>query len=176
VRYLPPFFEHKIRIVYSKIEDCHSVDEIKHPAVREILRFLKVDRGIDIHHDGDLPARSGMGSCLTFTIGLLHSLHALHGRMVGKHQLAMEGIHVEQDLLKENVGSQDQILAAYGGFNRVDFLTSGEISVKPVTINPTRVEELNSHLMLFFTGIHRMSSDLASRYAGTLSQPACLGE
>ena len=103
-RYLPPFFEHRYAIVYSKIETVQSVDEISHPAVREILKFLQVERGVEIHHDGDLPARSGMGSSSSFTVGLLHALHALHGRMVSKHQLAMEGIHVEQDCLKETVG------------------------------------------------------------------------
>src|SRR5689334_12165927 len=125
-RFLPPFFEHRLRVVYSKIENCHTIDEITHPAAREVLRFLDVTRGVEIHHDGDLPARSGMGSSSAFTIGLLHALHALHGRMVGKHQLTMEGIHVEQDILKENVGSQDQVMAAYGGLNHVRFLTSGE--------------------------------------------------
>src|SRR5437870_3340225 len=89
-RYLPPFFEHRIRVVYSKIENCQTVDEIQHPSVRECLRFLAVTRGVEIHHDGDLPARSGMGSSSAFTVGLLHALHALHGRMANKHQLAME--------------------------------------------------------------------------------------
>src|SRR6266850_7911815 len=114
-RYLPPFFEHRFRVVYSKIEDCLNIDEIAHPAVREVLRFLKFDRGVEIHTDADLPGRSGMGSSSAFTVGLLHAVHALQGRMVGKHQLALESIHLEQEILKEAVGSQNQVMAAYGG-------------------------------------------------------------
>jgi len=100
-RYLPPFFEHRIRIVYSRIENCQRVDEIAHPAVREVLRFLSMERGVEIHHDGDLPARSGMGSSSSFTVGLLHALYALQGNMPSKRQLALEGIRIEQDLIKE---------------------------------------------------------------------------
>jgi len=163
-RYLPPFFEHRIRVVYSKIENCQTIDDIKHPAVREVLRFLKMDRGVEIHHDGDLPARSGMGSSSAFTVGLLHALYALKGYMPSKHQLATEGIHIEQKLLKETVGSQDQVSAAYGGLNHITFATNGEISVRPVTLSPERVSELNSHLMLFYTGIKRTASDIADSY------------
>ena len=113
-RYRPPFFEHRIRLVYSKIEDCQSIDDIAHPSVREILRYLEIDRGIEIHHDADLPARSGMGSSSAFTVGLLHALNALQGIMPSKQQLAKESINIEQEILKETVGSQDQVLAAYG--------------------------------------------------------------
>jgi D-glycero-alpha-D-manno-heptose-7-phosphate kinase len=163
-RYLPPFFEHRFCIVYSKMEYCHTVDEISHPAVREVLRFLKLDRGLEIHHDGDLPARSGMGSSSAFTVGLLHALYALTGRMVSRHQLAMESVHIEQNLLKETVGSQDQVLAAHGGLNHVTFLPNGEISVRPVTIAADRIRELNSHLMLFYTGIKRTAANVAQTY------------
>ncbi len=163
-RYLPPFFEHRYRIVYSKSEEVGSVDEIVHPAVRAVLRFLKVDRGVEIHHDGDLPARSGIGSSSSFTVGLLHALHALRGDVPSKHQLANEGIHIEQDALQEVVGCQDQVLAAYGGLNHVSFLPNGEIYVKPMTVTPDRIAELNSNLMLFFTGIRRTASDVASEY------------
>jgi D-glycero-alpha-D-manno-heptose-7-phosphate kinase len=163
-RYLPPFFEHRFCIVYSKMEYCQTVDEITHPAVREVLRFLQIGRGVEIHNDGDLPARSGMGSSSAFTVGLLHALHALSGRMASKHQLALEGVHVEQNLLKETVGSQDQVLAAHGGLNHVTFLPNGEISVRPVTVAPDRVRELNAHLMLFYTGIKRTASTVAQTY------------
>jgi len=163
-RYLPPFFEHRIRVVYSRIESCQTIDEIGHPAVRQILRYLNMDRGVEIHHDGDLPARSGMGSSSAFTVGLLNALYALKGQMPSKHQLAKESVYVEQKLLKETVGSQDQVLAAYGGFNHITFLPNGEISVKPVTLGPLRMKELNSHLMLFYTGINRTASDIAESY------------
>lgn len=167
-RYLPPFFEHRIRVVYSKIENCHQVDEITHPAVRETLRFLNIERGVEIHHDGDLPARSGMGSSSSFTVGLLHALYALKGQMPNKHQLAMESIHIEQERLQETVGSQDQVLAAYGGFNHLTFHSNGEVSVRPITIVPERVRDLNSHLMLFYTGIKRTASDVADSYVKNL--------
>ena len=164
-RFLPPFFEHKIRVVYSKIENCHEIDEIAHPAVREILRFLRFDRGVEIHHDGDLPARSGIGSSSSFCVGLLHAMHALNGRMPSKQQLAAEGIHIEQAVLRETVGSQDQVTAAHGGFNQLCFQPSGEISVRPVTIGAERMRALESHLLLFFTGVKRTSSDVAQSYA-----------
>lgn len=163
-RYLPPFFEHRFRIVYSKIERCHTLDEIIHPAVREVFRYLKTDRGIEVHHDGDLPARSGMGSSSAFTVGLLHALYALKGAMPSKHQLAMESIHLEQEILKETVGSQDQVSAAYGGFNHITFLPNGEISVRPITVDRQRLLDLNAHLMLFYTGIERTASDVADSY------------
>ena len=124
-RHLPPFFEHKHRIVYSLIENVRETAEIKHPAVKAILEWSKVKEGLEIHHDGDLPARSGTGSSSSFTVGLLHALYALKGWIPSKLQLAMESIHIEQDLLLENVGSQDQVLAAYGGFNHIAFHQNG---------------------------------------------------
>jgi D-glycero-alpha-D-manno-heptose-7-phosphate kinase len=163
-RYLPPFFDHKIRVVYSKIENCQSIDEISHPAIREVLRFMNFDRGVEIHHDGDLPARSGMGSSSSFTVGLLHALYALRGQMPNKRKLALEGIHVEQELLKETVGSQDQVSVAYGGFNHIQFHPQGEISVTPITVSIERLRELNSHLMLVYTGIKRTASSIAGTY------------
>ena len=164
-RYLPPFFEHRIRLVYSAIEACKSVDEIRHPAVRATLQYLKFDRGIEIHHDGDLPARSGMGSSSSFTVGLLHALHALQGRMPSKNELALQAIEIEQHIINETVGSQDQILAAHGGFNHVTFDQSGHISCRPVTVSPAKLKELDSHLMLFYTGIKRTASNVAGSYA-----------
>ena len=167
-RYLPPFFEHRIRIVYSKIEICDSIDDIAHPSVRETLRYLNLDRGMEIQHDGDLPGRSGMGSSSAFTVGLLHALYALKGQIIGKKQLAAESIHLEQNILKETVGSQDQVCAAYGGVNRIKFLRNGDFSVQPLTLSRERLDELNSHLMLFYTGIKRTASDIASTYANSV--------
>jgi D-glycero-alpha-D-manno-heptose-7-phosphate kinase len=167
-RILPPFFEHRWRIVYSKMEMCRKIDEIQHPAVREILRFLELDRGLEIHHDGDLPARSGMGSSSSFTVGLLHALYALQGIMPSRKQLALESIHIEQDMIRETVGSQDQVCAAYGGLNHITFSTNGEIDVQPLTLLPSRLHELDSHLMLFYTGIKRTASDVAKSYVDNI--------
>ena len=163
-RYLPPFFEHRYVVTYSKLESCRSIDEITHPAVRGVLRYLKCDRGLEIHNDSDLPARSGMGSSSAFTVGLLHALYALNGYMISKQQLARESVYVEQEILKETVGSQDQVLAAYGGLNHITFLQNGEISVRPITLTSERLRELNSHLMLFYTGIKRTASNIAESY------------
>ncbi|MBL7224535.1 MAG: kinase [Desulfobacteraceae bacterium] len=167
-RYLPPFFEHRIRVVYRKIESCQTLEEISHPAVREVMRYLNIERGVEIHHDGDLPARSGMGSSSSFTVGLLHALHALCGYMPNKRQLAKDGIYIEQECIKEVVGSQDQVSAAYGGLNHISFLPNGEISVRPVTITADRLNELNSHLMLFYTGIIRTASNIAESYVNDI--------
>ncbi len=167
-RYLPPFLEHRFHIVYSKIEHCQTIDKIRHPSVREVLRHLGVDRGIEIHHDADLPARSGMGSSSAFTVGLLHALYALKGRIIGKQQLAEEGIHIEQDVLKETVGSQDQVSTAYGGLNHIIFHPNGKITVHPMTLTSGRIEEFNSHLMLFYTGIKRTAANVAESYVNDI--------
>jgi D-glycero-alpha-D-manno-heptose-7-phosphate kinase len=169
-RYLPPFFEHRFCLMYSKTEHCQSVAEIQHPAIREVLTYLNMGRGLEIHHDGDLPARSGMGSSSAFTVGLLHAVYALKGHMASKKQLALESIHLEQERLKETVGSQDQVQAAFGGFNHVTFLPNGEVSVRPVTVSPQRLQELNSHLMLFYTGIKRTASNIAETYVNGIEE------
>ena len=173
-RYLPPFFEHRIRVVYSKIENCQKPEEIQHPSARETLCFLKMARGVEIHHDGDLPGRSGMGSSSAFTVGLLNALYALQGRAVGKKQLASESIHIEQDMLKEMVGSQDQVCAAYGGLNRISFLQNGEFSVQPMTLTNERMDELTSHLMLFYTGIKRTAASVATSFVPSIMERAAL--
>jgi D-glycero-alpha-D-manno-heptose-7-phosphate kinase len=162
-RYLPPFFEHKNRIVYSKIELPQTFEEINHPSVRECLKHLQIDRGVEIHHAGDLPARSGIGSSSAFTVGLLHALHALKGQQIDKYELALEAIHVEQDLIKENVGSQDQISCCLGGFNLIKFGNHKPI-VKSLEITEDRIKQLESCLMLVFTGFPHMASEVAKTY------------
>jgi D-glycero-alpha-D-manno-heptose-7-phosphate kinase len=169
-RYLPPFFEHRIRVVYSNIETVQVAEELKHPAVRECLKLLDVQRGIEIHHDGDLPARSGMGSSSSFTVGLLNALYALKGVVRSKNQLATEAIRVELELMEETVGVQDQVATAYGGFNRIDFLQDGSRTVVPLTLSESRFGELKSHLMLFYTGIMRTASDVAKSYVTDLDR------
>lgn len=161
LRYLPPFFDYKHRIVYSKTEQVKNISEIMHPSVRETLGFMNLDRGIEIHHDGDLPARTGLGSSSAFTVGFLNALYALKGKMVTKRQLALEAIHIEQDLIKENVGSQDQTTAAFGGFNKIEFGGEQHIEVKPITINSEKIQLFQDHLMLFFTGFVRTASEIA---------------
>ena len=160
-RHLPPFFEHKHRIVYSRIENVRYNYEIEHPAVRGVFDWANVVQGMEIHHDADLPARSGLGSSSAFTVGLLSALKGDRGELVSKQQLALDAIHIEQNLLKENVGSQDQISAAYGGFNKITFHKDDTFDVTPVTLNHLRREEFHSHLMLCFTGFSRIADDIA---------------
>ena len=161
VRYLPPFFGHKYRVVYSKIESVNNIDEIIHPSIRESLQYFKCTQGLEIHHDGDLPARSGLGSSSSFTVGLVNAMNTLKGSMGSSEELAKTAIHIEQDMIKENVGSQDQVAAAYGGFNEINFNIDGTFSVNPIIISQDRKVNLNGHLMLFYTGISRFSSEVA---------------
>ena len=161
VRYLPPFFDYKYRIRYSKREEVQSISDIEHPSVRECLTFLDFDRGVEIQHNGDLPARIGVGSSSSFTVGLLNALHALKGEMVTKKQLALEAIQIEQDRIKENVGSQDQTAATFGGFNQIEFGGEQHIQVKPITLSREKTQLFQDHLMLFFTGFVRTASEIA---------------
>jgi D-glycero-alpha-D-manno-heptose-7-phosphate kinase len=159
-RYLPQFFEHRHRIVYSKIENVRQISEIQHPAVRAVLEWKKPQRGLELHHDGDLPARSGLGSSSSFTVGLLHALSALEGRYITKDQLAREALQAEQDIIREDVGSQDQISAAFGGFNRIQFFQDGRFEVAPIMLPKARIMELQQNLMLCFTGFSRYAVDI----------------
>lgn len=160
-RELPPFFEHKHRIAYSKMETVTTADEIQHPSVRETLKYLNMQKGLEIHHDGDIPARSGMGSSSAFTVGLLKTLYALGGKVITKEELYKEAIHIEQNLIKENVGSQDQVWAACGGLNTIDFLQNGEIIVEPIIMKEKCLRSFESKFMLFFTGLSRNASVIA---------------
>lgn len=161
-RWLPPFFEHRSRIVWSKIEQVKDHEDIQHPAVRAALKFLNLAGGIELHHHGDLPAKAGLGSSSSFTIGLLHALYGLQGQMPSKMQLANDAIHLEQHLLKEHVGSQDQIMAAFGGLKRIDFPTERTFDVSQIIIGEERLTALQDHLMLFFTGLSRTASEIAA--------------
>lgn len=162
-RYLPPFFDHKYRIVYSLIENVKDISEIKHPSVKTVLEFLEVNKGVEIHHDGDLPARTGLGSSSSFTVGLLYAIHALRGVMPTKMRLATEAIHIEQNIIKENVGSQDQVSAAFGGFNVIRFNPDNTIQVNPVILCSDRLHHLQNHLMFYFTGFSRVASEIAKK-------------
>lgn len=161
-RYLPPFFDHKFRIRYTKREETQNVEQIEHPSVRECLRFMEIEEGIEIVHSGDIPAMSGIGSSSSFTVGLLNALYALQGKMATKRKLAYDAIHVEQDLIGENVGSQDQVAAAFGGFNRIAFGGTETVFVQPITIGQSRIQELEESLLFYFTRFSRFASDIAA--------------
>ncbi len=160
-RWLPPFFDFTSRIVWSKIEVVQDRSEIEHPAVRAALDFLDIGQGIELHHAGDLPARTGLGSSSSFTVGVLHTLYGLKGLMPSKQQLARDAIHIEQQMLRENVGSQDQIMAALGGLNRIEFSADDTFHVSPVILSEDRLAVLQSHLLLLYTGLSRTASEIA---------------
>jgi D-glycero-alpha-D-manno-heptose-7-phosphate kinase len=160
-RRLPPFFEFHSRVSYSKVENVWDNKLIEHPSVRGCLQFLGINEGVEIHHVADLPARTGLGTSSAFTVGLLLGLYALREQIRDKHTLAAEAIHIEQDLIQEAVGSQDQVCAAYGGFNRINFLQSGAIEVNRVMASQSRLAELEQHLALYFTGFARTASEIA---------------
>ena len=163
VRYLPPFFEHKHRVVWSEIELVNNIDEIRHPAVKAILEEMKFIRGLEISYNADLPARSGLGSSSAFTVGLINALTALRGKMISKKALAQDAIRIEQEVIGEAVGSQDQIWAAYGGLNKIEFQKDGKFSVCPIIMGQQNYSSLESSLMLFFTGFSRVAPLIAQK-------------
>ena len=162
VRYMPAFLGAKYSVCYAKMERVNTLAEMQHVGVRGCLEYLNVTEGFEVNHAGDLPARSGLGSSSAFTVGMLHAIHSLRGRYVGKVELARQAVEVEQDVLKETVGIQDQIACAHGGLNLIEIARDGSYSVQPVTIPAARRDELQSRLMLFFTGLQRNASEIAS--------------
>lgn len=161
LRYLPPFFEHVHRIVYSRVEHVKSIKEIQHPTVKAILHEFRQKKGLEIHHDGDLPARAGLGSSSAFAVGLLNAVNALNGQRINKNSLAEHATYIEQEVMKENVGCQDQITTAHGGFNLIKFNEDGSTNISPVITKQNRLKTFQDSLMLFFTGISRHASEIA---------------
>ena len=162
------FFEYKYRIRYYKREETATIDEIQHPVVRTVLQFMKIRDGVDIVHHADLPAQSGLGSSSTFTVSLLNVLRALKTINTDKYDLAKDAIFIEQKLIKENVGSQDQIAAAYGGLNRIDFNASDGFRVNPIFLRD--YSTVTSHMLLFFTGIMRSANEVAMEQIKNIPQ------
>ena len=158
VRHLPPFFDYKTHLTYSKMEYVNEYSEIQHPAIRNAMEYLDM-HNIRLTYESDLPAKSGLGTSSSFVVGMLSSFYALKGRYIDKKRLADEAIYVERDLCGEAGGWQDQIAASYGGFNRINF-NSGGYEVHPVIISPERKRQLNDRLLLYFTGFTRFSADI----------------
>jgi D-glycero-alpha-D-manno-heptose-7-phosphate kinase len=160
-RHLPPFFEYHSRVSYSKVENVHDNSSIEHPSVRGCLQYMGVEEGVEVHHVADLPARTGLGTSSAFTVGLLLGLYGLKEQTRNKHALAKDAIHVEQEVIGEAVGSQDQIAAAYGGFNRINFNVDGSFDVRQIIASQERMALLQQHCALFFTGFSRTASEIA---------------
>jgi D-glycero-alpha-D-manno-heptose-7-phosphate kinase len=166
VRHMPPFHPYISELVHNRFERVNDVEEIEHPLIRECMKLHDIHE-IRLTYEGDLPARTGLGTSSTFAVGMLNAFCALKGKMMSKRQLAQEAIHVERDILKEHGGWQDQVAAAYGGLNRIDF-RDNDFSVHPIIISPERKKELDDNLMLFYTGIQRFSSEIQ---ADTFAKP-----
>lgn len=163
IRYLPPFFNYKYRIRYFKNELCKSLKDIKHPTVRESLRYLKFYKnGIEILHNADLPALSGLGSSSTFTVGLINGLYYLIKKKIGKMRLAEEAILIEQQFVKDYVGSQDQVAASFGGLNHITF-DKKKIEVKNIFINKDYENKFNKNFFLVFSGFQRKANLITKR-------------
>lgn len=175
VQPLTQFAEDRVRVHYSRVESVQRLDEIQHPSARECLRFMGIDGGVEIHYVSDLPARTGLGSSSSATVGLLQALHAYKGEMVSREQIATEAVHVEQNLIKERVGSQDQYACALGGLQHLEFRKDGTVRPHPVTLSSERLNALESRLMLFYTGIQRQAHEVLDEQiqktqAGTVQQ------
>ena len=165
VRHLPRFFDYKTHLTYAQMEYVNEYDDIKHPLIREAMRKLDMHE-LRLTYDSDLPARSGLGTSSSFAVGMLNAFHSLKGKYVDKKGLADEAIYLERVLCNEAGGWQDQIAAAFGGFNRINFNSEG-YEVHPVIISPERKEQLNSNIMLFFTGFVRYSSEVQEANASS---------
>jgi D-glycero-alpha-D-manno-heptose-7-phosphate kinase len=169
VRTLPPFFEYKIRVTYNRIENTNTIEEIQHPSVRACLQYVGINNGISIGYDGDLPARSGIGSSSSFTVGLLNALYTYKGITKNSYELATEAINVEQNIIGESVGVQDQIMAAYGGIKVIE-LSGANIKVRNLKIPDSYVDEFESHIMLGFSGISRLSEVQAKKQVDSIKE------
>ncbi len=158
VRHMPPFHPYISELVHNRFERVNNIEDIEHPLIRECMRLHDIHE-IRLTYEGDLPARTGLGTSSTFAVGMLNAFCALKSKMMSKRKLAEEAIYIEREVLKEHGGWQDQIAAAYGGLNRIDF-KNHDFSVKPIVISPERKKELDSNLLLFYTGIRRFSSEI----------------
>ena len=169
LRDLPLFFKHNYRIVFSKIEIANSVNEIKFNVIKQIIKKFKIKEGLEIHYDGDLPARSGMGSSSSFVVGLINIFNEFLKNKLTKKELALESLIFEHQILKELVGSQDQIAASYGGFNHIKFYKNDKFNVKSFNIEDSYFNKLNNNLILVYTGINRTAKYVASSYVNKLN-------
>ncbi len=165
MRRLPAVFDFNYRVAWGMLEEVQSINEIQHPVVREVLKHYAAEEetGWEVIYNADLPSKSGLGSSSAFTVSLLHAYFGNKERLSSKQALAKEAIFVEQQLLKETVGYQDQIASAYGGFNRIDFEAGGQYQVRPVQVSAARRNELESSMMMFFTGFTRSADEVEKK-------------
>lgn len=168
LRNLPDFWKHKYRISWSKIEEVKNVEQIKHKVVREVLKEYKFNNGLEIHYDGDLPARSGMGSSSSFVVGIMKAIHEYQNKKISNKNLALKSINFERNILKENVGSQDQVAVVYGGLNNIKFDKDG-FKISKLNLSYNYLKNLNKSLLMVYTGISRFSDDISSTFTHNIS-------
>lgn len=160
-RKLMPYWEYRHQLRYgSAYENVSAIDDIRHPSIRETMRFFGIREGLDMQYSTDIPAHSGMGSSSAFTVGFVHALYGMQGKMANKRQLALDAIHIEQNMIKEAVGAQDQVAVAFGGLNYIEFKKNGGFFVHPVLVSRQRKEMLERHLVLVFSGFQRFATDV----------------
>lgn len=170
IRTLPPFFKYKHIIRYYRREEVNKISAIKHPSVRECLLDQKIEKGIEIVHHADVPALSGLGSSSSFTVGLLNGLYALKGENITKKELANKAIYIERECIKESVGYQDQIIAAFGGFNHIKFKSNLDLEVNPIAIGLDQLNSFQSNMFLVFTDFQRNASKIEKSKITNLKQ------
>ena len=158
VRNLPPLFDYKSYLSYAQIEKVNAVSEIKHPAIRNAMEWLGLER-IALNYDADIPSKTGLGTSSSFSVGLLNAFYTMQGISKTKRELADDAIYLERTLCNEDGGIQDQIAAAFGGFNRINFNADG-YTVTPLDISEERKQKLNSNLLMLFTGLSRFSFEI----------------
>jgi len=171
-KFYSELFDYNIRISYRKVETVNAVDKIKHAPFRECLRWCGLERDVEINHMAELPAFTGLGSSSTFVVGLLNSIYAYKGRLVAPLEVAYQAIRLEREVLKDAVGCQDQVFAAMGGLNMIEFRKMDNIIVNRLPVSRQRVYELESHLMMFFTGIKRKAEEIATHQIRSMDRNA----
>lgn len=170
-RFLPPFFKYKHKFIWSSlIEMCNDYSEASHNIIKAAIKYLNISQGLEINHQEDLPSKSGIGSSSAFTVGLLNALYALLGDISSKRQLSCEAVHIERELLNDSIGIQDQIAVAHGGLNQIIIKENGDFCVKPIILQKQRMEELESHFLLFFSGLSRRASEIAEKKVQSIPQ------
>jgi len=173
VRVIPPFFTHKYRVAYSKVEVANNLNEIEHPAVREVIRAYGQGKALEVSHVGDLPARSGIGSSSAFSVGLINSLVALNGKFMGRSALANASIKLEQGAMAERVGFQDQCAAAFGGFVLIE-ADKQAIQPRKFVTNPEYIKYITDNLLMGFDGKERFSSLASTKVVKSIS--SCMND
>jgi D-glycero-alpha-D-manno-heptose-7-phosphate kinase len=171
IRKLPPFFDHKYRLVYRKIETVNEVQSIEHPAVRAAIHASGMTAGLEIHHDSDLPARTGIGSSSAFSVGILQAFDALKGERPSKPELARRAIHMEREVMHEFGGHQDQVVSAHGGLINIRFNRDGSVEIRDaLSENAAFRPAMERNLVMVFTGVKRNSSEVAAAFVQRLTE------